>query len=173
MLDKGDYKHLKYYKAISRGETKKKIEREIPNGADNLSERTRHPSSQSALLVSHVKHLHLSERVISSDPDLSLATLDPVHKLLQLVSVRHPPVLAGQMRKLGASVLPSVDLVGLLLLPLLDNPHILLLASDLVLVLDIYPVPEDAMDVSVYRHLPRPDLLLRRGKRVVGDHDFS
>jgi SAM-dependent methyltransferase len=50
-------------------------------------ERTSWPQSQPILLIGHVHHPHLLDRVLSSDPVLRLTALDPIYKLLELVAI--------------------------------------------------------------------------------------
>ena len=42
---------------------------------------------------------------------LRLTTLDPIHELLQLVPIRHPVDLTGQIRKFPASLPEGVNFV--------------------------------------------------------------
>ena len=102
---------------------------------------------------------------------LRLAAFDPIHKLLQLVPVRHPVDFTGQVRKFPASLLEGVSLVRFVLHPFLNNLAGLL-AAYLEDVLDINPMPENPVDQTVQRQLARPELCLGGGERVVGNCDF-
>lgn len=42
---------------------------------------------------------------------LRLTTFDPIHKLLQLVPIRHPVDLTGEIRKLPTSLLEGIGFV--------------------------------------------------------------
>ncbi len=127
------------------------------------------PDAESALLVGHIDHLHLRNRVLTGDPRLRLTALGLVDELLEHVSVRHPEGLARQAGELATSLLEGVGLVRLLLLPSLDH---LAIGADDVLVLDVDAVPNEAEEDAVQRQLARHRLLLLRGKGSVKHDDF-
>lgn len=107
------------------------------------SERTRRPRPQSALLICHVDHLHLGNRIFPLDPVLRLAALDFVDKLLQLVSVRHPVGLARQIGKLTTGLFPGISLTGRCLFLFSDDYA--LFSADLVDILDVNAMPKDSV----------------------------
>lgn len=134
------------------------------------SERTRRPRPQSALLICHVDHLHLGNRIFPLDPVLRLAALDFVDKLLQLVSVRHPVGLARQIGKFTTSFFPGVSLAGRCLFPFSYN--CVLLGADLVNFLNINTVPKDTVDEALKSQLALLVLCLAGWESIVGDDSF-
>ena len=92
-------------------------------------------------------------------PSCRFPSLHPVHKLLELVTIRHPPVLTKQTLKLTTRLLERVRLVTLFLGPLLNHLPILL-PLDLKLVNDINPMPRDRLNTPMQRNLALSQLLL-------------
>lgn len=103
-------------------------------------------------------------------PNLRLSSLHPVHKLLQLIAIRHPPILTRQTLKLTPRLLKRVRLVTLTLRPFLDYLPILLL--DLKLVPDINPMPRDGLNIAMQRNLTLPQLLQPTRQALMWDRDL-
>ena len=131
-------------------------------------ERTSRTRAKATLFIGHIDHLHLRDGVLATNPVLSLAALDLVHELLQLMPVRHPKRLTGEVGELAAGFLEGVSLALVGGLPAADDLAGRVVA-DVVLVVDIDAVPEDAVHEAVESQLALPHLCLRRRERRVGD----
>ena len=127
------------------------------------------PDAESALLVRHIEHLHLLDRILACDPRLRLAALHLIDELFEHVSVRHPGGLARQIGELAARVLVRIGLSRLCFRPRLD--HLAVIADDEV-ILDVDPVPDEWEEKAVHGQLALQHLLVALGKGAIWHNDF-
>lgn len=114
---------------------------------------------------------HAPAKVITSRLILSLATLDLVHKLLQLVPKRHLILLTVETSRFSTRLFKDVGFLRPALHPLLNHTAAIF-AADIKYLLDIDPMLEDDVDEAAQRHLASCQLYLEGRERLVRNHDL-